>query len=145
MSDLIRRVTLGKSNAQNLETFKSGDTVGVHVKIKEGAKERVQLFKGIVLKVQGSGMGRTFTVRKMSSGIGVERIFPFASPAIDKIDVIARGKVRRNKLFYLRELRGKAARITSELVTQTSKKKKAAKEEAPAKETAAVEKTETKS
>ena len=141
MSDLIRRVTLGRANANKFDEFQSGDTIGVHVRITEGTKERIQLFKGVVLKVQGSGAGKTFTVRKMSSGFGVERIFPFISPSIAKIDVIARGKVRRNKLFYLRDLRGKAARITSELVTAT-KKEKAPKVDKKTEKSAAVEKPE---
>lgn len=120
--DLVQKVTLGRMKKNELDEFKAGDTVGVHVKIKEGEKERIQLFKGVVLKVQGHGAGRSFTVRKMSSGIGVERTFPFSSPAIDKVEVFSRGKVRRAKLFYLRGLRGRAARIESELVTQSSKK-----------------------
>ena len=118
--DLIRKVTLGRMQKNDLGDFKAGDTIGVHVKIKEGEKERIQLFKGVVLKIQGHGAGRSFTVRKMSSGIGVERTFPFSSPAIDKVDIYSKGKVRRAKLFYLRALRGRAARIESELVT-TSK------------------------
>ena len=94
----------------------SGDTVGVYVRVKEGEKERIQLFRGIVLKIQGSGMGRSFTVRKISSGVGVERTFPFTSPAIDRVEVIATGKVRRARLFYLRNLKGRAARLESSLV-----------------------------
>ena len=117
MTDLVRKVTLGRVESPKFEDFKPGDTIGVHVKVKEGEKERIQLFKGFVLKVQGSGMTRSFTVRKISSGIGVERTFPFTSPAIEKIDLIARGKVRRSRLYFMRNLRGRAARITSELVT----------------------------
>ena len=90
--------------------FRSGDTVRVHVRIKEGDKERIQVFEGVVI-VRRRGRGSTFTVRKISYGVGVERIFPLDSPMIAKIDVKARGKVRRSRLFYLRELTGKAARI----------------------------------
>ncbi|MGD8561741.1 MAG: 50S ribosomal protein L19 [Desulfarculaceae bacterium] len=91
--------------------FKAGDTVKVHVRIKEGEKERVQVFEGVVLRRRGSEVGATFTVRKISYGIGVERIFPLHSPVIDKIEVVTRGKVRRSRIYYLRKLRGKAARI----------------------------------
>lgn len=117
MSQLVRRVTFDRQAARKqFPEFTSGDTVGVYVRVKEGEKERVQLFRGIVLKVQGSGMGRSFTVRKISSGVGVERTFPFASPAIDRVELIATGKVRRARLFYLRNLRGRAARLESSLV-----------------------------
>jgi large subunit ribosomal protein L19 len=132
MTDLVRRVTFGKTDSKKFRDFGPGDTIGVHVKVKEGEKERIQLFKGVVIKVQGKGMGKSFTVRKMSSGVGVERTFPFVSPAIDKIDVMTRGKVRRGRLFYLRALRGRAARLESELVRDESKKSgkaKAAKKE----------------
>ena len=95
----------------DIPTFRSGDTVKVYVKIKEGDKSRIQLFEGLVIKRQGSGIGETFTVRKMSSQIGVERTFPVHTPIIDRIEVVRHGKVRRNKLFYLRGLSGKAARI----------------------------------
>ena len=119
-------------------SFKTGDTVSVHVKVKEGEKERIQIFKGNVIKVQGAGIGRSFTVRKMSGQFGVERTWPMHSPAIDKIDLVARGKVRRSKIFYLRDLKGRAARIKSEMVIEAkgakAKKKKevAAKVETPA-------------
>jgi large subunit ribosomal protein L19 len=117
MSQLVRRVTLERhTTKKKLPDFTSGDTVGVYVRVKEGEKERVQLFRGVVLKVQGSGMGRSFTVRKISNGVGVERTFPFGSPAIDRVEVVAKGKVRRARLFYLRNLRGRAARLDSELV-----------------------------
>lgn len=95
----------------DLPEIRSGYSVRVDVRIKEGDKSRIQAFEGLVIKVQGSGIGRTFTVRKMSSGIGVERTFPMHSPVIDKITVTRKGKVRRAKLFYLRGLSGKAARI----------------------------------
>ncbi len=95
----------------DLQDFRVGDTVKVHVKIVEGEKERVQLFEGVVISKKRGGIRSSFTVRKISYGIGVERIFPLHSPRIDRIDVISRGKVRRAKLFYLRSLKGKAARI----------------------------------
>ena len=95
----------------DLPEIKAGMTIRVDVKIKEGNKERIQAFEGIVIKVQGSGIGETFTVRKLSSGVGVERTFPINSPLIDKITVIRVGKVRRAKLYYLRSRSGKSARI----------------------------------
>lgn len=95
----------------DIPAFRAGDTVEVHVKIVEGKNERVQVFKGVVIRRQGGGIRETFTVRKISFGIGVERTFPVHSPNIDKVDVKFRGDVRRAKLYYLRELRGKAARI----------------------------------
>lgn len=91
--------------------FDSGDTVKVHVKIREGEKERVQVFEGVVIKKTKGLSSARFTVRKISGGVGVERIFPLYSPAIDKVEVVTRGRVRRSKLYYLRNLRGKAARI----------------------------------
>ena len=96
---------------QDLPEFRPGDTVRVHVRIIEGNRERVQVFEGFVIAISGSGLGRTFTVRKVSYGIGVERVFPLHSPRLDRIEVIRHGQVRRAKLFYLRNLRGKAARI----------------------------------
>jgi large subunit ribosomal protein L19 len=96
---------------QNPPDFRPGDTVRVHVRVVEGDKERIQVFQGVVIARRGGGTRETFTVRKMSGGVGVERIFPLHSPNVDKIEVIRRGKVRRAKLYYLRELRGKAARI----------------------------------
>ena len=115
-TNLVRRVSVKAPNS-NIQSFSSGDTVNVYVKVKEGEKERVQLYKGIVTKIQGAGAQRTFTVRKMSAGVGVERTFPFASPALDKVELVNIGKVRRAKLYYLRDLKGKAAKIESELVT----------------------------
>ncbi|MBQ3834884.1 MAG: 50S ribosomal protein L19 [Elusimicrobia bacterium] len=91
--------------------FKSGDTVKVFFKVVEGGNERIQAFEGVVIQRKGTGLTETFTVRKVSFGVGVERIFPIHSPRIDKIEVIRRGKVRRAKLYYLRDLSGKAARI----------------------------------
>ncbi len=116
-TNLIRRVSAKAAN-KNIQSFNSGDTVNVFVKVKEGEKERVQLYKGIVTKIQGSGTSKSFTVRKMSAGVGVERTFPFASPALDKVEIVNIGKVRRAKLYYLRGLKGKAAKIESELVSQ---------------------------
>ncbi|MBT8370933.1 MAG: 50S ribosomal protein L19 [Deltaproteobacteria bacterium] len=95
----------------DLPDFGPGDTVKVHVKIKEGEKERIQAFQGVVISKRKGSTNATFTVRKVSYGIGVERIFPLHSPIIGKIEVIARGRVRRAKIYYLRKLRGKAARI----------------------------------
>ena len=95
----------------DLPYFKSGDTVKVYVKIKEGEKERIQVFKGVVIRKRKGTTNATVTVRKISYGIGVERIFPLHSPSIQKIDVVSRGRVRRSRLYYLRKRRGKAARI----------------------------------
>lgn len=91
--------------------FQPGDTVNVHLRVVEGEKERIQQFEGVVLSLDGSGAGRTFTVRKISGGVGVERIFPLHSPRVAKIEVKRHGRVRRSKLYFLRDLRGKAARI----------------------------------
>ena len=95
----------------DIPEFRAGDTVRVHVRVVEGNKERIQVFLGVVIARKGGGSRETFTVRKISGGIGVERVFPLHSPTIEKIEVVRRGKVRRAKLYYLRELRGKAARI----------------------------------
>lgn len=113
MSELIKLVEA--DNAQRraeLPAFRSGDTVNVHVKIREGNKERIQIFTGTVIQRRNpSSGGETFTVRKISNGVGVERIFPVLSPNIDKIDIVRMGKVRRARLFYLRGRQGKAARV----------------------------------
>lgn len=95
----------------DIPAFRPGDTVRVHVKVKEGQRERIQVFEGVVIKRRGSGISETFTVRKISNGVGVERSLPLHTPKIDKIEVVRKGKVRRAKLYYLRGLRGKAARI----------------------------------
>ena len=95
----------------DIPAFNPGDTVNVHVKVIEGSKERIQVFKGVVIRRQGGGVRETFTVRKESYGVGVERTFPVHSPNIDHIEVVTRGDVRRAKLYYLRELRGKKAKI----------------------------------
>jgi large subunit ribosomal protein L19 len=100
--------------------FRAGDTVQVHVKIVEGEKTRLQIFEGVVLRKKAGGLDSSFTVRKISNGIGVERTFPYYSPAIDHVQVIARGSARRAKLYYLRGLEGKAARIDSELESQVA-------------------------
>jgi len=102
--------------------FRSGDTVKVHVKVREGDKERIQIFQGVVISRKGSSVNESFTVRKMSGGIGVERVFPLHSPILDKIEVLRRGRVRRAKLYYLRGLRGKAARIEERREDRPSKK-----------------------
>lgn len=99
----------------DLPDFEPGDTVNVHLRVVEGEKERIQQFEGVVLSMNGSGSGRTFTVRKVSGGIGVERVFPLHSPRVAQIDVQRRGRVRRSKLYYLRDLSGKAARIKERL------------------------------
>lgn len=96
--------------------FKSGDTITVHYKIKEGNKERIQNFRGVVIQRKGKGSTETFTVRKISGGVGVERIFPLYSPFIDKIEVNKAGKVRRARIYYLRDLTGKKARIKEKIV-----------------------------
>ena len=104
-------VVEGKDRKAELDPFEVGDTVKVHVVIKEGDKERVQIYKGDVISKRGSGLGSTFTVRKISFGVGVERIFPLHAQAVKKIEVVKRGKVRRAKLYYLRQLKGKAAKL----------------------------------
>ena len=110
MSDIIAEITKDQLKT-DLPAFRPGDTVRVHVKVTEGNRERIQVFEGIVIKRRGSGISETFTVRKISYGVGVERTFPVHSPKIAKLEVVRRGKVRRAKLYYLRKLSGKAARI----------------------------------
>ena len=95
----------------DIPTFRAGDTLKVHVKVVEGNRSRIQVFQGVCIRIHGSGIGRTFTVRKVSFGVGVERTFPIHTPVIDKIEVETRGDVRRAKLYYLRNLRGTAAKI----------------------------------
>ncbi|MGC8657518.1 MAG: 50S ribosomal protein L19 [Desulfomonilaceae bacterium] len=97
--------------------FRSGDTVKVHVRIVEGNRERIQVFEGVVIGINRNGAGSSFTVRKVSYGIGVERVFPHDSPLIDKVELVSRGKVRRSKIYYIRKLRGKAARIKEKMAT----------------------------
>jgi large subunit ribosomal protein L19 len=108
--DLIEMVEKQEMRV-DLPPFRAGDTVKVYSRIKEGDKERIQIFKGVVIRKRGGNTGATFTVRKVSYGVGVEKIFPMHSPSIDKIEVVSRGKVRRSRLYYLRKLRGKAARL----------------------------------
>lgn len=108
--DVLREVTQEQLRT-DIPQFRAGDTVRVHVKVVEGQRERIQVFEGVVIKRRGGGISETFTVRKISYGVGVERTFPLHSPRIDKIEVVRQGHVRRAKLYYLRNLRGKAARI----------------------------------
>jgi large subunit ribosomal protein L19 len=103
--------TIEQEQHRRAITFRGGDTVRVHVRIREGDKERVQMFEGVVIALKRGGSRGTFTVRKVSSGIGVERVFPLQSPSLEKVEVLTRGKVRRSRLFFLRERRGKAARL----------------------------------
>ncbi|MGD1841949.1 MAG: 50S ribosomal protein L19 [Thermonemataceae bacterium] len=119
MNELIKFVetTLTDKQRSDIPAFKAGDTVNVHVKIKEGNKERVQQFQGVVIQRKNPNTnGETFTVRKISNGVGVERIFPLLSPSIEKIEVVRLGKVRRARLYYLRGKQGKAARIKERIV-----------------------------
>ncbi|MGE5567949.1 MAG: 50S ribosomal protein L19 [Rhodospirillales bacterium] len=111
MNNTLLTKYVSSKKRQDVPEFRPGDTVRVHVKIKEGDKERLQAFEGTVIARKNSGMGETVTVRKVSFGHGVERIFPLNAPVIDRIEVVRTGKVRRSKLYYLRELRGKAARL----------------------------------
>lgn len=108
----IRETVEKEQMRSDLPQFKAGDTVKVHVKVREGDKERIQVFQGIVIAKKHGGIRETITVRKVSSGIGVERVFPLHSPIIDKIEVVQEGRVRRAKLYYLRDLKGKKARIS---------------------------------
>src|SRR5690625_2592025 len=110
MQKIIEEVTKDQLRTDHPD-FRAGDTVKVHVKVVEGTRERIQVFEGVVIKRQGGGISETFTVRKISYGVGVERTFPVHTPIIDRIEVKRRGKVRRAKLYYLRDLRGRAARI----------------------------------
>ena len=105
--DLVEKPRL----REDLPDFRPGDTVRVHARVAEAGRERIQVFQGVVIRRQGGGLRETFTVRKVSFGVGVERTFPLHSPTVSKIEVISRGKVRRAKLYYLRERRGKKARI----------------------------------
>ena len=119
--DYIKKLMQKKMEERGIikkfDDFRQGDTVNVYVKVKEGEKERVQIFRGVVLKVQGTGLGKTFTVRKISAGVGVERTFPYASSKLDRIEVLSRGKTRRSRIFFLRDRTGRSARLDSELVT----------------------------
>jgi large subunit ribosomal protein L19 len=121
--DILSEVE-SKHTKKEIEKFNPGDTVKIHIKIKEGDKERVQVFEGVVIQRRGKGTGETFTVRKTSAGVGVERIFPVHSPYISRITVVKKGKVRRAKLFYLRKLKGKAAKIEEEKAAGSKEGKK---------------------
>jgi large subunit ribosomal protein L19 len=114
--DLVKFVEEQTVTVNKFPSFKAGDTVSVHYKIREGNKERIQLYQGVVIQRNSAGVSETFTVRRVSNGIGVERIFPINSPNIEKVEVNSHGKVRRSKLYYLRALTGKAARIKSKRV-----------------------------
>jgi large subunit ribosomal protein L19 len=117
--------TFDELNAASMRTdvpeFRAGDTVKVHVKVVEGTRSRIQVFQGVVIRRHGGGVGETFTVRKISFGVGVERTFPLHTPIIDKIELVTRGDVRRAKLYYLRGLRGKAAKIREKRETVPAK------------------------
>ena len=124
--DLIEKPQL----RDDLPEFRPGDTVKVHVRVVEAGRERIQVFQGVVIRRQGGGLRETFTVRKISFGVGVERTFPVHSPSISKLEVITKGHVRRAKLYYLRELRGKKARIKERREPAGSTKPRAAAPEA---------------
>jgi large subunit ribosomal protein L19 len=141
--DFIEKDTLRR----DLPPFRVGDTVHVHVKIKEGEKERIQIFEGLVIRRRGVGIGETFTVRKIASGVGVERVFPVQSPLVTKIEIKSRGYVRRSRLYYLRDLSGKKARLQSkvrDLSDLLSPEELEAKEAGTSVVDAPVEPTETK-
>ena len=108
--DMLHSVTANQLRT-DIPEFRAGDTLELHVRVIEGDKERIQVFQGICIKIKGGGVNETFTVRKISNGVGVERIFPINSPRIAKVEVLRKGRVRRAKLYYLRKLKGKAARI----------------------------------
>lgn len=110
MHQLIREIEQ-RYMPQDIPDFRPGDTLKLHLRVKEGEKERTQIFEGLVIRVRGSGLGKTFTVRKVSYGVGMERTFPIACPSIQKIEVVKRGVVRRAKLYYIRNLKGKSAKI----------------------------------
>jgi large subunit ribosomal protein L19 len=115
--DLIKLIE-GQNTKNEIPDFGPGDTVKVHVKVVEGGRERVQAFTGVVIRIKGGGTRKTFTVRRVSFGVGIERVFPLHSPKIQKIEVLRRGKVRRAKLYYLREKVGKAARVPAKKIVR---------------------------
>lgn len=115
--DAIRLVEAGQLK-KDRDGFEPGDTVRVHVKVVEGEKERTQIFEGVVIRKRGEGAKASFTVRRISYGVGVERTFPLHSPRIERVDMVRRGRVRRSKLYYLRQLAGKAARLREKRVVQ---------------------------
>jgi len=119
----VRIEDLRGENAKKGAAFRAGQTVRVHRKIKEGDKERIQIFEGLILKTGGTGAGETITVRKIVGGIGVEQVFPIASPLIEKIELVKEAKVRRSKIYFMRGLRGKAARLKERFFTEDELKK----------------------
>ena len=119
--DALMRAVQEKYMRNDIPEFRPGDTVRVYVKVKEGDKERIQAFEGVVIRKRGGGTDATFTVRKVSYGIGIERTFPMHAPVIEKVEVLKRGIVRRARLYYLRERKGKAARIKEKKEWMTSK------------------------
>jgi large subunit ribosomal protein L19 len=121
--DLVKFVESEFVEKKDFPEFKAGDTITAYYEIKEGQKTRIQFFKGTVIQVKGSGSTKTFTVRKMSGTVGVERIFPINMPALQKIEVNKKGSVRRARIYYFRELTGKRARIKEKMTAQTPKKK----------------------
>lgn len=129
--DYLKKLMQEKMEARGIikkfDDFRQGDTVNVHVKVKEGEKERTQIFSGVVLKVQGTGLGKSFTVRKISAGVGVERTFPFSSSKLETVEVVSRGKTRRSRIFFLRNRTGRSARLSSELVAPAAASDKSAK------------------
>ncbi len=132
MSSIVSKIAaIESAQLRELPPYRVGDTVRVHFRIREGEKERVQVFEGVVIRRRNAGLRSTFTVRKVSYGVGVERIFPAHSPRIEKIEIMARGHVRQARLYYLRELRGKKARLrasqrqgTEQIVKQFGARKK---------------------
>ena len=124
VQELMRRIELENIGKREPVLFKVGDTVKVYFKIIEGNRTRVQIFEGVVIRKRGSGIGKTFTVRKISYNIGVERVFPLYSPKIEKIEIIWHGKVRRAKLYYLRKRKGKAAQVKRLRIKKDEKSKK---------------------
>lgn len=128
--DLLKVAEKEFARETSFPVFNAGDTITVHYKIKEGNKERIQQFRGVVLQRRGSGISETFTVRKLSGNIGVERIFPASSPFIEQIDINKKGNVRRARIFYLRGLTGKKARIREKRLAATASNGKTAKAEA---------------
>ena len=115
-NDVMGIIEATQLREEDFPNFGPGDTVNVHVRVIEGDKERIQKYQGVVIAKKGSGSNKSFTVRKISNGIGVERIFPFNSPKIAKLEIVRRGRVRRAKLYYLRDRRGKAARIKEKMM-----------------------------
>lgn len=137
LDSILRGVEKKQTRPATELDFRPGDTVRVHVKIKEGDKERIQVFQGVVMRKRRGGTGATFTVRKISYGVGVERAFPLSSPYIEKVEVMSSGGVRRSRLYYVRDLRGKAAKIREKrLVVEEGVDERAAEEASAAAETA---------